>query len=463
MKKIFVSDYTLNTPIDCEKRLTFREKVNVAANLDRLGADAIELAEVRNGKEDKIVCQTIASTVKNCIVSIPVGFTEEGVDSAWECIKNAAKPCLQVAVPTSTVQMEYQCHKKAPQMFGFVEAICKSAKEKCENIEFVACDASRADREFLKEICKTAENNGALCVTLCDDAGIMMPDEFAKMVSDVKSVCDCYIHVKTSDMLKMAAASAVAAIKAGADGVKTSMTDANALGMETISDIIRTKGGDIGAECSIDETAVHHGMKKLTSAIDGKSNRADDGTAPKENDSVALNGESSISDVCEAVKSLGYQLSDEDNGKVFEEFRRVAEKKNSVGSRELEAIVASSAMQVPSSYHLDSYVSNSGNVITAMANVTLVRDGKKISGVSTGDGPIDASFKAIEQIVGHHYELDDFQIQAVTEGRDSIGSALVKLRANGNLYSGNGISTDIVGASIRAYINAVNKIVYEEN
>ena len=93
----------------------------------------------------------------------------------------------------------------------------------------------------------------------------------------------------------------------------------------------------------------------------------------------------------------------------------------------------------------------------------LERDGKKLQGVSVGDGPIDAAFMAIEQVVGHHYELDDFQIQAVTEGHEAMGQALVKLRSDGKLYSGSGISTDIITASVRAYLNALNKIVYEEN
>ena len=119
-------------------------------------------------------------------------------------------------------------------------------------------------------------------------------------------------------------------------------------------------------------------------------------------------------------------------------------------------------MQVPSTYHLVNYVVNSGNIIPATANVTLEKDGEKFTGVSTGDGPIDAAFHAIEQVIGHHYELDDFQVHAVTKGREAVGSSIIKLRADGKLYPGNGVSTDIVGACIRAYINALNKIVYEE-
>ncbi len=158
---------------------------------------------------------------------------------------------------------------------------------------------------------------------------------------------------------------------------------------------------------------------------------------------------------------LGYDLSEEDESKVYEEFKRVAEKKN-VGAKELDAIVASVALQVPPTYKLVSYTINSGNLMAASAQIKLEKSGVEMDGISMGDGPIDASFRTIEQIIGRHYELDDFQIQAVTEGREAMGSAVVKLREGGKVYSGNGISTDILGASIRAYINALNKIVYEE-
>ena len=147
---------------------------------------------------------------------------------------------------------------------------------------------------------------------------------------------------------------------------------------------------------------------------------------------------------------------------MYESFRRVVTKKHFVGTKELDAIVASTAMQVPSTYKIINYVINSGNIITATANILLEKDGEAKRGVGTGDGPIDAAFAAIEQIIGHRYELDDFQIQTLTEGRDSMGSALIKLRADGKVYSGTGLSTDIIGASIRAYISTLNKIVYDE-
>ena len=118
-------------------------------------------------------------------------------------------------------------------------------------------------------------------------------------------------------------------------------------------------------------------------------------------------------------------------------------------------------MQVPSTYKLASYVVNNGNIISATANIELTKNGESLSGVAIGDGPIDAAFRAVEQIVGRHFELDDFQIQSVTQGREAVGSAIVKLRSDGKLYSGRGVSTDIIGASIYAYINALNKICFE--
>ena len=184
----------------------------------------------------------------------------------------------------------------------------------------------------------------------------------------------------------------------------------------------------------------------------------DDGGA-----SICLTAGDSIEEMVKVVRHLGYDLSEEDNAKIYESFQRIAAKKHFVSARELDAIVASTAMQVPSTYRIVNYVITCGNMTSAIASLTLEKDGEKQQGVCAGHGPIDAAFLSMEQIIGHHYELADYQIQTVTEGRDAMGSALVKLRSNGKLYSGNGISTDVIGASIRAYISALNKIVYEDN
>ena len=154
-------------------------------------------------------------------------------------------------------------------------------------------------------------------------------------------------------------------------------------------------------------------------------------------------------------------MSEEDIANVYDEIVKTAKKKP-VGMRELEAIIASSTLQVAPTYKLKNYVINSGNIISASAVMILEKNSEEIEGMTIGDGPIDAAFQCIEKIVGRHFELDDFQIQSVTEGREALGTAVVKLRSEGKLYSGRGISTDIVEASINAYINALNKICFEE-
>ncbi|MBQ4600725.1 MAG: hypothetical protein IJB17_03760 [Oscillospiraceae bacterium] len=456
MKKIIVSDTTLRVQSDVLKNaLSFRQRLNIAAALEKAGVDAIELSPLTGSKEDAVVCRTIAGSV-GCKVCIPCGDSAESAEAAYSCVEGAVKPCLQVIVPISTVQMEYTYHLKSAKMLEKIAGLCKAASALCADVEFVAKDASRAEEGFAAACCKTAAENGASAVTLCDDGGVYFPDELAALVRQVKEAVEVSVYVQPSNALNMAAACAVEAIKAGADGVKTAAGCEEALSADKLADILRAKGSAMGVEAGLDSTAIHN----ILSCLSGSEVVAGSATQAV-SDAVQLDAGCSLSDIAAAVGSLGYELSDEDVGKVYEEFRRMVERKATVNARELEAIVATAAMQVPSTFHLVNYVVNSGNIISATANITLEKDGEKLSGVSAGDGPIDAAFHAIEQIIGHHYELDDFQIQAVTKGREAVGSSLIRLRAEGKLYSGNGISTDIIGACIRAYINALNKIVYE--
>lgn len=457
MKKIAVSDVTLKVISEKDLSLTFRERLSIAEKLDLSYVDAIELPALINSKENEVIYRTIASTIKNAVVKIPVGDSAESLNAAVECVKNAGKVCLQVVMPVSTVQMEYFHHLKAPLMQSKIEEIVKAAKEINECVEFVALDAFRAEEGFVESCAQVAFNAGATAITVSDEAGEALPEDYEKIVKAIKSVCDIKVYVQPSNALSMAAACAVQAIKAGADGVKTSVCGEN-LSLSVISDIMRSKKFDFDADCNVDATNV----KTISSIINGivcNENRKDDDTKIEIG---VFDNNATMSDVSMAVKQLGYELSDADVGKVYEEFKKLTAKKESIDVKELEALIASTAMQVPSTYHLVNYVVNSGNIIPATANVTLERDGEKFTGVSTGDGPIDAAFHAIEQVIGHHYELDDFQVHAVTKGRGAVGSSIIRLRADGKLYPGNGVSTDIVGACIRAYINALNKIVYEE-
>ncbi len=459
MKNIAVSDVTLKTL--GAQSLTFREKALIAKSLDSLGADVIELPMPGASKEDTVVDSTIATSVTNACVAIPVGMNEESLENAWNCVKNAAKPCLQIEIPTSTVGMEYAWHMKAPKMLAAAEKMIKLAKEKCERVELVALDATRAEPEFLISLCKMADENGVCAVTVCDDAAVFLPDDFASLVAKIKAECNVCVWVMPSDEIGMACACAVSAVKAGADGVKTSVNGPK-LSLAAMAQIIKIKGDAMGVSVNVDLTRCNHEAANLKTVFESAKSETANAQMLSTSE-VSLAAESTYPEVCEAVAALGYDVSDEDKGLIYEEFQRLARRRKEISTKELEAVIASSAMQAPSTYHVESYVTNCGNIVSAMSNITLVKNGEKLMGVATGDGPIDASFKAIEQIIGHHYELDDFKITAVTQGKEAVGEAIVKLRANGKLYSGTGISTDIIGASIRAYVNALNKIVYSEN
>ncbi len=461
MKKIKVTDITLKKLSEERKiNLLFREKSAIANCADAIGVDAIELPPVKSVREDTIIYKTIAQNVQNAVLAIPVGFNCEDIATTWECVKDAKNPRLQVEVPVSTIQMEYTYHVKQAKMLEKIGELVKASKEVCDQVEFSALDATRADEDFLVSAVKEAEAKGACMVTICDDAGVSTPDDIAKLVAKVKEEVNIPVYVKVSDRINMAVASAFSAIKNGVDGVKCSMVGNDILLTGEFSDAINACGAQIDAEINLNNTKIHASIDDMTSNI--SHNTYKDENQISEKKKILLDSDSTMAQVAQAAAVLGYELSDSDVGNVYKVVKQVCEKKGAVGSKEFEAVIASSAMQAPSTYHFETYTTTSSNVSSSMSQVTLKCNDEIICGVSHGDGPIDSAFRAIEQCIGHHYELDDFQVQSVTEGKEALGSALVRLRNNGRLYSGNGTSTDIVAASIRAYINALNKIVFEE-
>ena len=457
MRKVEVSDVTLKIyASSASNELSFREKLFVANSLVKTGVDVIELPACHNKKEDVIVNRTIAESVQDTIIAIDAGITEEEISFAYESVKSAKNKRIQIALPVSTVQMEYFYHAKAPKMLEIIEKAVGYASTLDAEVEFIMKDVTRAEEGFAVKAVEKAVSAGAKIVTLCDDEGEGYSDVFVSAIKEIKEKFDVKVFVMPSDKIKMSPAIAIESIIAGADGVKTS-TAGEYLPLSVFVDAIRFKGESIGVKTDIDYTLAKETISGIANGDEKEAEVKVGGVG------IVLDQNATVKDITDIIKKLGYDLSISDAGKVYEEFARVSAKKGAIGERELEAIIASTAMQVPSTFHLVSYVVNSSNVISTTANITLDKDGKQMTGVSSGDGPIDASFQAIEHIIGHHYELDDLNVQAVTKGREAVGSAIVRLRAGGKIYSGNGVSTDIVGACIRAYVNALNKIVYSEN
>lgn len=469
MKKIRISDRTVKQlSLTQEYALTFKEKIEVAKLLDMLGADIIEVDEIRQPKIDSLLIKSIVTAVKNSTIAVPVapGTSPEMTVNALKETKNYR---LQVEAPVSSVRMEYIFHKKPAAMKDAVVSTIEACRTYTDNVEFIADDATRGDRSFLYGVLSAAIKAGATTVTLCDDAGTMLPAEFTQFIDEVKAnvpeIADVTLGVSCSNELTMADACAIAAVTAGAGEIKAATYPLNTVSLPNIARVIAGKEDTFGATTGVNTTRMKRTVEQVERFVTNENSRKsvfETATESDETETELLNCHDDIEAVKKASKKLGYDLSDEDEQRVFEEFRRIAAKKEYVTTRELDAIIASAAMQVPPTYQLESYIANTGNAITSMVHVKLSKENGVQEGISLGDGPIDAAFLAIEKITGRHFDLEDFQIRAVTEGKEAAGETIVKLSSRGKVYSGRGLSTDIIGASIRAYLNALNKIVYEE-
>ena len=468
MRKIQISDVTMKQA-GAQNALSFKEKIELAKLLDKLGVCVIELEPIVKEKTDSLLVKSIASAVKDSTLALPVALDDRSVSLTWNALKDARHPRLQVCAPVSSVQMEYLFHKKPEAMLSAIRQTLESCRALCADVEFVADDATRSDPAFLQEAVRTAIAAGAGTVTVCDTAGAMLPNEFTAFIRElyaaVPELKDVCLGVSCSDGLSMADSCAIAAVRYGAGEIKAAAYRMDVVSLPNVAKVLRAKGEFYDAACTVNTTV----MGRITGQIARMFESSRSKTSPfdtgvrEEDEGLYLTEHDDLPAVMKAAARLGYDLSEEDGAKVYEAFRAIADKKEKVSARELDAIVASAAMQVPPTYTMESDMVTSGNTVSATASLKLLRQGKALAGVSLGDGPIDAAFLAIEQITGHHYELDDFQIQSVTEGREAMGQTVVKLRYEGKVYSGRGISTDIVGASILAYINALNKIVYEED
>ena len=465
MRQIRISDVTMKQT--GKLNLSFREKIELAKLLDSLGASVIELEGVGDSRTDALRVKSIAAAVKNSIVAVPVALRQENIEGVWNALTGALHPRLQVFAPVSSVQMEYLYHKKPEAMLDDIRKSVSACRALCKDVEFVADDATRSDSAFLTSVITAAVEAGAATVTVCDSAGTMLPGEFAGFIDGlyeaVPALKDVCLGVSCSNALTMADSCVMAAAQRGAGEIKAAAYPLDTASLPNVAKILAARADAIGAYTSVSVAQLSRTIAQITWMCQTerrKTSPFDSGV--RHDEGIYLTVHDEAQSVLKAVEQLGYDLSEEDRPKVVEAFRRIAAKKEQVGIRELDAIVASAAMQVPSTYQLESFVINSGNTIAATAHVRLKKDGQILAGVCVGDGPVDASFLAIESITGRHYELDDFQIQAVTEGREAMGQTIVRLRSGGKLYSGRGISTDIICSGINAYLSALNKIVYEE-
>lgn len=475
--------------------MNVNEKLELAYQLEALGVDVIEAGFARASEKDFEAVELIASEIKKSTVASLARLVKEDIDRSYEALKNAVKPRLHVFIATSDIHLQYKLKKTRDEVLALIKKHVAYARSLVEDVEFSAEDASRSDREFLKLAMKAAVDAGATTINIPDTVGYAAPQEMYSLISEVRdyinddSVC---ISVHCHDDLGMGTACSLAAVKAGAAQVECTINGigerAGNTALEEVVMAIKTREDFFNVRTNINTKQIYK-TSKLLSTITGVAvppNKAIVGANAFSHESgihqhgvmenratyeimtpadigvpqnkMVLGKHSGKHGFIDRLSILGYVLSEADLQKAFESFKELCDKKKNVTDRDIEALVSHRASQMHKNVEYVSFVINSGNTITSTANVKLRIENSEIEKVATGDGPVDACFKAINKIVKADVHLENYTIQSVTEGVDALGEVVVKLSSKGSYLTGRGLSTDIIEASIKAYLNAINKL-----
>ncbi|NLY10850.1 MAG: 2-isopropylmalate synthase [Firmicutes bacterium] len=481
--------------------MNLQEKLEVAKQLERLGVDVIEAGFAIASPGDFAAVKEVADMIKNCTVASLARALPKDIDAAYEAVKGAVNPRIHTFIATSDIHMQYKLRMSPDKVLEQAVDAVRYAKKYCHDIEFSAEDASRSNPEFLYRIFEAVIDAGATVINVPDTVGYTTPNEFFELITKIRNnvpnIDKVDISVHCHNDLGLAVANTLAAAQAGATQLECTI---NGLGeragnaaLEEIVMNLYTRRDIYQLEHAIDTTQIYRSSRLISSltGVQVQPNKAIVGANAFAHESgihqhgvlankstyeimtpesiglstnrMVLGKHSGRHAFEDRLKSLGYQLSKEKLDEVFQSFKELADRKKVVSDRDIEALVAGGVGSFPEAYQLSRLVINSGNTITSTATVKLTKSDqqKEIEEVSTGDGPVDAAFKAIDRIVDLEFELVDYSLRSVTEGKDAQGEVLVKIRKADQHFTGRGLSTDIVEASVKAYLNAKNKMLYE--
>lgn len=479
--------------------MNLQEKIEVARQLEKLGVDVIEAGFAIASPGDFQSVKTIAETVKNARVASLSRALKKDIDRAYEAVKGAVSPRIHTFIATSPIHMEYKLKMKPDDVLAQAAEMVKYAKSLCFDVEFSAEDASRSDPEFLYRVFEVVIAAGATCINVPDTVGYSMPEEFGALVKGVKEnvrgieKVDLSVHCHND--LGLAVANSLAAISAGATQAECTINGigerAGNAALEEIVMAIATRQDFYGFTTNINTKQIYN-ASRLISAITGvpvQPNKAIVGKnafaheagihqhgvlANKKTyeimtpesiglpeNAIVLGKHSGKHAFCERLKDLGYMVDEQRIDESFERFKELADRKKDVSDLDLRALVELDQFEIPVDYEFDSFVINSGNKMTATAVVKLIHDGQTVEEAATGDGPVDAAFNAIERCIGESFTLEDYIVRSVTGGKDAQGEVVVKLSKDEKNVKGRGLSTDIVEASVKAYIDAINRYYYQ--
>ncbi len=480
--------------------MTRAEKVLIAGQLDRLGVDEIEAGFPIASPGERDAVREIAAAVRRAQIAALCRTRSGDIEAAWDAIKDAVGPRLHTFIATSDIHLEHKLRMTREQVLEQIRFGVGACAELTRNVEFSAEDATRSDLGFLCEALVCAAESGASVVNVPDTVGYTMPDEYQHIVRTIRAALkdhpDVVISTHCHDDLGHAVANSIAAVQAGARQVEVCVngigeragnasleevvmalhTRRDLLGLHTgidtrqlvtISRIVAEASGMVvppnkaivGRNAFAHESGIHqHGMlrKRQTYEI----------MAPEDvgftKSALVLGKHSGSHALRDRYASLGYEFDDARMGQLFAAFKRLADRKKTIYDEDLHALVASELLDVTSHYQLERIEFRSGTDNTASATVTVTVAGTPVTAESEGDGPVNAAFEAIKRATGHDdVELVDYTLTAVTSGSDAQGTVHVLITRNGQTARGQGTHTDVVVASARAFVHALDHHLFQ--
>ena len=480
--------------------MTVEEKMEIAKQLEKLHVDIIEAGFAASSPGDFQAVNNIAKEIRGPVICSLARAHPNDVDQAWEAIKVAESPRIHVFLSSSDIQVMHQLRKNREEVMEMAVSMVERAKKYCNDVEFSPMDATRTNSEYLFEMMEAVIRAGATTINIADTVGYAIPSDFGNLLrrlqENVTGIENVTLSVHCHNDLGLAVSNSLAAIEAGARQVEGCINGiGERAGNASLEEIIMgldTRKDLFGVEIGIDTTQLYP-ASRLVSRITGMAVQANkavvgenafrhasgihqDGVLKDRStyevmqpervgvpgNSLVLGKLSGRAGLQSRLEALGYSLSREEISNIFESFKELADKKREVTDRDLEILMDEEKRESsePISYTLEQVHFTSGDHDIPTATVRLVGpNGITNTDASTGNGPVDAVCKAIDRVIGCSCKLVDFSVQSISEGLDSIGTVTIRVEDSGRTFSGRGASTDIIVASAKAYLSAVNRML----
>ena len=480
--------------------MTVEEKMEIAKQLEKLRVDVIEAGFAASSPGDFQAVSNIAKEIKGPVICSLARAHPNDVDQAWEAIKGAESPRIHVFLSSSDIQVMHQLRKNREEVMEMAVSMVERAKKYCSDVEFSPMDATRTNSEYLFEMMEAVIRAGATTINIADTVGYAIPSDFGNLLrrlqENVTGIENVTLSVHCHNDLGLAVSNSLAAIEAGARQVEGCINGiGERAGNASLEEIIMgldTRKDLFGVDIGIDTTQLYP-ASRLVSRITGMAVQANkavvgenafrhasgihqDGVLKDRStyevmqpERVGVTGNKLVlgklsgrAGLQARLEALGYSLSRDEISNVFESFKELADKKREVTDRDLEILMDEEKRESsePISYTLEQVHFTSGDHDIPTATVRLIGpDGTSDTDASTGNGPVDAVCKAIDRVIGCSCTLVDYSVQSVSEGLDSIGTVTIRVDNAGRTFSGRGASTDIIVASAKAYLSAVNRML----